>query len=160
MKKIFLITVCLFMTGCLFAQTKQQQLTLIVVIDRDISQDLINGKFIIKDKEGQSIDEMPFREWVGQLEMTSEDFKKLFTFKKEDTLYVTFKYNSYKLDTNYVYEGKIPKSLVNPRYIILNFYNKKNKESREMYVFTKNQDYLLQVAGPGYGTILKTINKE
>ncbi len=160
MKRIFLIAICLFITECLSAQTKQQQLTLIVVIDRDISQDLINGKFFIKDKGGQSIDEMPFREWVGQLEMTSEDFKKLFAFKKDDTLYVTFKYNNYKLDTNYVYEGKIPKSLVNPRYLILNFYNKKNQESRGKYVFTKHQDYLLQVAAPGYGTILKTINKE
>jgi len=160
MKRILLILISFFVIGRLSAQSKQQQLTLIIVIDRHIDQDIVNGKFVIKDKDRRPIDEMPFREWVGKLEMTNEDYKKVFTFKQEDSLYVTFENNNFELDTNYVYEGKIPKSLVNPQYLILNFYNKKNKESREKYVFVGSNDYILEVLSPGYGTIMKTINKE
>jgi hypothetical protein len=61
---------------------------------------------------------------------------------------MTFEYNSFELDTNYVYEGKIPRGMVNDQYLILNIYNRKNKESREKYIFPENKDYIVQVMPP------------
>lgn len=142
-----------------WAQRKAQNLTLLVTIDGQILEDVIDGQFVIKDKDGKPVQKMPFLAWVGRLEMNSEDYNKFLKVPKEDSLYVHFENNDFKLDTNYVYEGKIPLGLINDRYLILNIYNKKNKDSQQKYVFPDHMDYVFQVVAPGYYTKLKFIEK-
>lgn len=141
-----------------WAQFKTQQLIFLVSIDREISQDIINGAFEIKDTTGKQIDELPFSIWVGRLEMSNQNYKKLFKIGFKDTLYVTFANNNFQLHTDYVYQVKIPKKMMNNKYLILNIYNQKNEESRKKYMFDDNQEYVIQVESPGYNTPLR-INK-
>src|ERR1700755_182189 len=106
MKPIILILMFFFMIQYGYGQQVQRSLRLIVVIDNDVCQDIIHGKFFIKDKNSNAIAEMPFTSWVGKLEMSAIDYKKLFNVKSQDTLYLTFENNNFQLDTTYLYEGK------------------------------------------------------
>lgn len=160
MKRIILFLILCCAVGDIYGQSKVKQLRLIVIIDDNICQDIINGKFVVKGKDSKTIDEMPFSSWVGKLEMTTSDYKKLFTVKPQDTLYLTFKNNNFALDTDYVYEGKIPKGMMNSEYLIFNICNEKNKESSEKYIFSGNNGYVVQVISPGYYTKLKMANKK
>jgi hypothetical protein len=155
MKKIIFFLVFIIAISQVRGQIKARSLTFIVMIDNNIDQDIINGKFIIKDKNRKLIDEMPFRNWVGKLEMNDLDYKKLLNLQSKDSLFVCFGNKNFELDTTYSYEAKIPRRMMNSEYLILSIYNKKNKESRDKYLFLNNEVYILQVFSPGYNTRLK-----
>jgi len=160
MKRIFSILVLFYITDYAWAQAKPQQLIFLVSIDSKISQDIIHGKFFIRDQGSKRIDEMPFETWVGRLEMEPGDYKKLFKISPRDSLYVTFAYNSFELHDDYVYEVKIPNGMMNDKYLILNIYNQKDEENGKKYVFPSNQGYVIQIESPGFYTPLKIINKK
>jgi hypothetical protein len=142
------------------ARFKPQQLIFLVSIDNQISKDIIPGKFFIRDHTGKQIDEMPFNIWVGRLEMSNRDYRKLFKIIPQDTLHIIFANNNFQLDTDYVYEVKIPHGMINDKYLILNIYNQKEERNKKKYVFPGDRGYVIQVESPGFYTPLKLLNKK
>jgi|GEM_PF-2553570 len=173
MKRIFLILLVLFTTYYAQAQIKApqvldyqraqfkpQQLIFLVSIDREISQDVIEGEFAIKGSNGEQITELPFHVWVGRLEMNNQDYKKLLNIGSQDTLYVRFANNNFQLHTDYIYQVKIPNGMISNKYLILKIYNQKNEESRKRYVFPNGQEYVIQVVSPGFNTPLELLKNK
>lgn len=159
MRLLTFILILILATNCVYGQVKPRLFNLVITIDDEVSQQVINGCFFIKNKQRIITDTMKFRSWVGSLEMTTEGYSKLFNTNTSDTLYVKFKRNSTALAIADNYEAAIPVGMLNHQYLIFSIYNKKNKASRQKYYFSLNREYLFQIRSPNYNEIL-ILNKK
>lgn len=160
MKKILLLVFLFLNTYSAMCQHRQKRMAFIITVDDDFPDisDFSESKFLIRDIKSKVTSEIPFRYDVGQLLISENDYNKLFRINRNDTVYIRLATRNYRLDTDYVYEEKIPTSMINDLYLIIKIYNKKKVENMANYIFPENKGYLFQVISPGFHTILKRIS--
>jgi len=145
----------LFYSVNAYAQSAADRITFLIVIDNDYPwSDIIDSKFIIKDRYGKTKSEIPFDYTVGKMLCNDSVYNGLFKIKIQDTLYIKFRYRNLARDSDITYEEKIDKKLINKEFMILKIFNKYNLYSNQRYIIPKNKGYVFQVIIPGTQTIL------
>ena len=150
---MLLLLVC----RCVLGQDQNRRLNFVFVIDNEVPDIAVisNGFFLAKDSSGNLKDSIPFKYEVGDLMMSSDDYRKLFLDTYTAKLFMNFAWLEYmKGDTEiHYYEREIPRGWINKLYMILYIYNYSNKESRTKYAIDKG-GYNIRIMIPGMSMVV------
>lgn len=159
MKKVLPLFLLILFCLSSFGQEKDKCITFILLIDGELptTTDITDGTIIFNDSAGIKKDEISFDFHVGRIQMSLQDYKKLFSIDAGNRIFIRFKYKKfYPKYAEYAYEKEIPNGWFNKDYMIFKIYNAFNKAARARYFFKHGEKYLIQIKIPGSSTLLIT----
>lgn len=147
-----LISICfIFFTSSLFAQANMEEKVrhnLILIVDNAFLDLTIYDDFLtLTDSTGIITDKFPFKYYMADIELSTNDYLKLFNLENGTQVEIQFKFRRFSPDYfEQVYYFKIDKNWISKAYMVLNIYNKTKKNTKK-YAF-KNNKYIIEFMSP------------